>query len=324
MTLIELLVSVAIVGVLIALILPAVQMARAAARRAQCAGHLRQIGVATQNYVSLHGVWPALNLPAVKGPNGAATGGGRYGPATRLLPMLGHEPLYDAVNFVRFAKSNLSRAVKRTVMLTSVDLFLCPAEPRRPVSGFGRDSYRFNCGTAGAWLIRFIHADRTGPFIEVRTVRPADVVDGLSHTVATSERRQGDWIEDRVSDGDCLVAEPYPGSATLTRPEDDLAYCRTNTVGGEHSSQAGETWFLGTMHDTGYVHVAAPNFTQTDCSYDSQGNDGNYVDGVFTASSRHSGGVNALWLDGAVRFVSDTIDVDRWRAAGSIAGGDLP
>ena len=179
-------------------------------------------------------------------------------------------------------------------------------------------------GNAGTFGVRALTAGRAGPFQALETVRPADVTDGLSHTVAASERRQGDWIADRLGDGDYLVAQPYPGSTRMTDPDGEIAYCRTNTAGGEHNSQAGETWFLGTMHDTLYVHVATPNHPQTDCSYAYQGNDGNYVDGVIGASGNHAGGVNALSLDGAVRFVADSVDAAVWRAAGSMAGGELP
>src|SRR4051794_15932841 len=87
-TLIELLLVVGIVGLLVALLLPAVQAAREAARRTQCANNLRQLGLACQNYVSVHGVFPL-------GRNGLMS----YSLHAALLPFIEHQPLYSSLNW---------------------------------------------------------------------------------------------------------------------------------------------------------------------------------------------------------------------------------
>ena len=89
-TLIELLVVIAIIGVLIALLLPAVQAAREAARRAQCANNLKQIGLALHNYHDAHGVLP----PGYVYQPGYATGG--FGWASMILPYMEQTPLFNA------------------------------------------------------------------------------------------------------------------------------------------------------------------------------------------------------------------------------------
>jgi prepilin-type N-terminal cleavage/methylation domain-containing protein/prepilin-type processing-associated H-X9-DG protein len=140
-TLIELLVVISIIGVLIALLLPAVQSAREAARRAQCVNNLKQLGIAVQSYITSANVLPAQTLDNVVPPG--ATGVGKTPPVgttamlqwftpwtAALLPNLDQQPLYSALNFSvpMFEFAPPIYGANTTVALTSISTFLCPSE----------------------------------------------------------------------------------------------------------------------------------------------------------------------------------------------------
>jgi prepilin-type N-terminal cleavage/methylation domain-containing protein/prepilin-type processing-associated H-X9-DG protein len=145
-TLIELLVVISIIGVLIALLLPAVQSAREAARRTQCVNNLKQLGIAVQSYITSANVLPAQTLDNVVPPG--ATSIGKNPPTVTaplqwftswtavLLPNLDQQPLYSALNFgvPMFEYAPPIYGANTTVALTSISTFLCPSEssPKTP------------------------------------------------------------------------------------------------------------------------------------------------------------------------------------------------
>lgn len=132
-TLIEILVVVAIVGLLAALLIPAVQAAREAARRAQCINNLKQIGVALHAYIATHGVLP---------PGGPL---GHFSPHAWLLPHLGQRPLYDAINF-QAASSPAPNSENYTAAHSSLSVFLCPSDENSTVWP-GRVNYAVSIGS---------------------------------------------------------------------------------------------------------------------------------------------------------------------------------
>ena len=148
-TLIEVLVVVSIIGLLIALLLPAVQSAREAARRAQCVNNLKQIGLAVQNYVDGNG---SLS-PTGAGPTGANVN--NFSMAARILPFMEQQALYNALN--QFWQYN--HAINATATGTNISAFLCPsdAEVNRRVMGsdatriFGESNYANNLGTSASF-----------------------------------------------------------------------------------------------------------------------------------------------------------------------------
>ena len=129
-TLIELLVVISIIGVLISLLLPAVQSAREAARRAQCVNNLKQIGVALFNYESSVGVFPPGYIDYQNNPNNTPDldMGSGWGWAAMSLPFLEQQPLYNAINF----KLGITNASNSTAVVTSLNVFQCPSDGYNP------------------------------------------------------------------------------------------------------------------------------------------------------------------------------------------------
>jgi len=137
-TLIELLVVIAIIGVLIALLLPAVQSARESARRAQCINNLKQLGLAAQNYLTTTNVLPAQTIDNVMLPNGTGTVNWFTSWTGSILPNLEQQPLYSAINFnvpmMELAPPILG--ANTTVGLTTISTLLCPSESVSKTLGF--------------------------------------------------------------------------------------------------------------------------------------------------------------------------------------------
>ena len=135
-TLIELLVVISIIGVLIALLLPAVQAAREAARRAQCVNNLKQIGLALFNYENGIGVFPPGYIDYQNNPTYTPDldMGPGWGWAAMLLPFLEQQPLYNSINFSLgiTVTSNPASAANSTAVVTSLTVFQCPSDGYNP------------------------------------------------------------------------------------------------------------------------------------------------------------------------------------------------
>jgi prepilin-type N-terminal cleavage/methylation domain-containing protein/prepilin-type processing-associated H-X9-DG protein len=213
-TLIELLVVIAIVGVLIALLLPAVQAAREAARRAQCANHLKQVGLALANYVDAQGALPAgyWHRP------GYVWGG--FGWAAAVLPQLEQRALHGSINFDLAAWT----ADNSTACRSIVAFYLCPTDDTWKERHLDRDGLRFAfssyVGSFGPGDMDFGDPeDRRGAFSRNSTTRLAAVTDGLSQTLFAGERHNGRFAVE--SSGGHLIAETVWPGAIREEPDDD-------------------------------------------------------------------------------------------------------
>jgi prepilin-type N-terminal cleavage/methylation domain-containing protein len=314
-TLIELLVVITVIGILVALLLPAVQAAREAARRAQCSNNLKQIGLALANYQAALRVYPF----GVGGGGPPSSGFNRWSAQSQLLPYLEQTSLFNALNFVGTPWLNLNPEfgpMNQTAMTTKIAGFLCPtdvdliADPLNTA----HNNYRA-CAGSFPYNLKNDSPDLTGrnngSFWYQSAVSPGQVTDGLSNTAFFSERCLGNTAApDALSDyyltnesvDECRLAGPT-NSPRLADPYE----------------WSGDRWADGNSLYTRYNHVFPPGYPSCllggSQDYDSQT--------VVTATSRHPGGVNLMTGDGSVRFVKESISASVWTALGTAAGGEV-
>ena len=314
-TLIELLVVIAIIGILVALLLPAVQQARAAARRAQCANNLKQFGAALHNYADVHGAFPSLD-----------TNGHSFSPHAQLLPYMDGGSQYDLVNF----QVNLYRPAPpftriEMAQITAAGLvvstFLCPQDPgKTAIDGNAVDastirvassSYVYNVGSGVDSF--YVATDTTpkpnGLFWHQSHVKFRDIIDGTSKTMAMSQVNIGDGI--RTTTRPELGTGYHWDLSSMgppSGPRGSAPYLNENNC--ENASlfigDMGNAWISGRQGTRSYSAYLPPNAPQPDC--------GAHGRGWYGARSDFAGGVNVLFADGAVAFVGDSVDLPVWRA----------
>jgi prepilin-type N-terminal cleavage/methylation domain-containing protein/prepilin-type processing-associated H-X9-DG protein len=302
-TLIELLVVIAIIGVLIALLLPAVQSAREAARRMQCTNNLKQIGIGMHNHHDSQGAFPpgTFNQP-------------RLPWSMKLLPYLEQGPLSNALNLS--TNNHFYSPSQATVVQATISVFLCPTDPGAgtTITQSGQPPRRK--GNYGAnWGNAHYDQGNPDPFIgpngTVGPVRGAfrvntatippynmrDFTDGTSGTMMVSE----------------LVATQTNGSLVDLR---------------------GDIWsdsrcaFMYTAYTPPNSKIRDQMDQKNDCAFPYLRNPpcspgaGSQPD-FNAARSFHSGGVVVLFCDGSVKFIKDSVSIAAWRALSTKDGGEV-
>lgn len=308
-TVAELLVGTAIIGMLMALIVPAVQVSREAARRAQCSARLRDLGVASQNFSSTHGHFPGAYPPAAHEP----PAGYRllWSVHVSLLPYL---ELKDVQGLLDLGDESLSlyysppTSTRNVAGLSqTVIAFQCPAE----IPLQGSVSYRVSGGTSPGFFAS-VGVDPPDAalwgVVSRKGINPKSIRDGLSNTAFFSERII------RGNQANVVLL----GLGTFLTARDAADVCRTAPMFLSVESNTGRSWLPGGYHATWYNHILTPNSRTLDCVNSPQMS---YIgSGAFSARSNHSGGVNVGLCDGATRFVSQNISENIWRAVGTSDG----
>ena len=335
-TLVELLVVIAIIGILIALLLPAVQKVRESAARTQCTNNLKQLGIAGHAYhdASLH-FPPAVVMPYAQAGNDPLTGGAAnpFGPnwAIFILPFLEQQSLYalanpasypGTANLANFASYNLSwRAVRGAVIKT----YLCPSDTGQgvpftdpggapPEAGWARGNYGASGGSADT--DHHIGGDTgtpndpfkglsKGPVMAINFgARLTDIPDGTSATFLVHEVRVGVTAADRRG----TWALGMPGASIVCAGRDYNPTPNNRLEQSDEIEGCPNFWFAGIGTKNGM---------------------GCRTDGVRygmagQARSRHTGGVNACFADGHLQFVRDSISQRTWVLLQSTNDGLTP
>ena len=354
-TLVELLVVIAIIGVLVALLFPAVQAAREAARRMQCSNHLKQLTLAMHNY---HDVFKTTPLHMHR----AAHDYGRNGNSGNLSWYYGLLPFIEQVNVFDRLPSEITgdgyswngivsgNTPLGQMARVHVSNFLCPSEStmNNVVAGVENFNYVANAGpprqlalpdgstsNRSRGIISHSRMSSYGPNTlncsgqwlsgSNNIVRFGDVTDGLSNTAALSESL--------VNDGTGESRDPrrllcYTSAALIQSPGTSLDQFVRNGLTSylnwaSWSQYKGISWLYTSSWEKHLYNHAFPPNTISIPGYNTDWFRCSEADGAITPSSNHPTGVHLSMADGSVRFMQDSIDLHVWWAIGTRASGEL-
>ena len=353
-TLVELLVVIAIIGVLVALLLPAVQAAREASRRTKCTNHLKQMGIALQNYADTYGTLPCRRYGTTGTAGTAGTtntsnrihNSGRITAFIAMLPYMEQQAMFDriqagdrTVSGTPIAPGGPRGDQSWAVWNTPPAILKCPSDINAPRSARGH-SYVFSGGDQVANINTSFYT--RGPFGRFTWRRLGEITDGTSNTIAMSEIETSLPVALGGQFGiPATGSERYSNVIVnfISGAVNSPARCRTVAngkfvrAGLTIHGRRGICWTDAPADLSMFSTVGPPN--SPSCAESGEWGDHDNV--VLPPASAHPGGVNGNMCDGAVRFFSDNINTGNlgvpqnrdapsaygvWGAIGSIAGGD--
>ena len=331
-TLVELLVVIAIIGILIALLLPAVQAAREAARRSQCSNNLKQIGLALHNYHDAFKAFPPMRVRTQN--SGASTWlTSNIGWAARITAHMEQGPIYDSIDWTIYPGwGGVNGAAPDGARRQTIGAYRCPSDGGdgqvswtdingtrvtggSPSNSYGQTNYVASIGddfrirvsaNTGRGLF-FESRERVGSSVKnTSKVSIASIRDGTTNTLAVAE---------------CIIGFPYVRTNSSEPARNlwetdngcNLTPVRTNT---NSTATRGNSWFRGYEPcELAFTTLMTPNSRFMDCGANSDRT-------AFAARSLHPGGAQAVIADGSVRFFSETIDWATWRWLGNRSDGN--
>jgi prepilin-type N-terminal cleavage/methylation domain-containing protein len=321
-TLVELLVVIAVFGILVALLLPAIQAAREAARRSQCQNNLRQLTLACQNYEGTQKAFP----PSVLLSADPARPVGAWSAQARILPYLEENALFCNIDF-SLSYSKQVTAEGKAVKSTKIKVLECPSEtndrPKLATDG-SLDNWYINYATnVGVWLVwdPKTRQGGEGAFYPNSRLRPCRFADGMSKTMCLAEVR---------------AFTPGLQTPKSMNPAMPAAAGDVCNLGGTPKAEYTHTeWTDGKMKESGFTAALAPNTTvgcnvtgaavpDTDWvnANESASSTDPPVYAVVTSRSYHAGVVNVGFMDASVHCISDGIDLATWQALATRANGE--
>jgi prepilin-type processing-associated H-X9-DG protein len=348
--LIELLVVIAIIGVLIGLLLPAVQKVREAANRLKCQNNLKQIGLAVHNYHDTFGSFPPRKDTKVfTQANGTqATRSANATPQVLILPYVEQANKYNQFNLNYDTNSDAAidpsipalTGANANARVQDVPLYLCPSDQSQAITnGWGRSNYMASLGATSDFRggAPFGNSQYDGIFAapnppaggRLAGLPVTGVTDGTSNTALFAEVKRGNFNSGQTGQHDwttCMLTSTTWGAAQIQPDGRNIPECGTNGwniistviryVGQEYGrSGIPQTW--------AYSHTLPVNWNSPSQPWRYPCGDGtSFASAHLSASSYHAGGANICLADGSVRFVSETIDFTVWQAAGTRSNGE--
>jgi prepilin-type N-terminal cleavage/methylation domain-containing protein/prepilin-type processing-associated H-X9-DG protein len=328
-TMLELFVVIAVIGLLLALLAPAVSAAVEASRGAKCLNHLRQLAAAIHQYEAVHQMFPGesqshiVEWPVPGQPPSHNVRGNWASIQSQLLPFLDQSELFEQLNLSKGSVPDAVHAAEwdmlATAMRRRVSVFLCPSDGARLKPGL---NYRACLGSGPMYKFNGEFPDSgNGFFAQVYDhpggqfpIRHSTIVDGMAQTAMFSERLTGSGDVTRfhpLRDSTRLKTNPTTSGPTVAR-------CRVLhelALQGDEGWDPwmGRDWVSSNMRHSIYNHTMPPNAAIADCLLSW---------GPVSARSGHPGGVNVVFGDGSARFIGDSIDLKVWRALGTRNGGE--
>ncbi len=283
-TIVELVVSLSILGLLMALLIPAIQSSRESARRLKCTSQLREIGVALQNFEATNQHFPHVTFQF------------------KLLPFIDQRNLFDLIPSQNF-ESQGQLPTWELLGDHTVNLYCCASDSGN--NGAKGSNYLANFGSS------FIDESGDGLFALSGPIKTSDVVRGLSNTAAVAEGLVSIQNPTRLRRVWGIIP-PVADTSTLPDVCERIAL-DPGSRGYPPLLGRGIPWYGGVVQAAAYNHLLSPNRPSCMNEYAAR-----IV--VLTSSSLHSGGVNLLYADGHVRFENQMIDRGVWRELGSRSG----